>query len=41
MAEDIGSRLNREPWRPLAEMLLDEDAVAGNKIAAFVEMKVR
>ena len=34
------SRPNREPSRLLVEMLFAEHAVAGNKIAAFVEMKV-
>ena len=31
---------DREPSCLSAEMLLDEDAVAGNKMAAFKEMKV-
>ena len=39
--EIIGSRLNREPPRLSAEMLFVEDAVAGNQMPAFVEMKVR
>ncbi len=37
----IGSRPNREPSRLSAAMLFVQDAVAGNKMAAFVEMKVR
>ena len=37
----IGSRPNRELSRLSTEMLFVEDAVAGNKMAAFVEMKVR
>ena len=41
VAEIIGSRPNREPPCLSAEMLFVEDAVAGNKMAAFVEMKVR
>ena len=37
----IDSRPNREPPRPSAAMLFEEDAVAGNNMAAFVKMKVR
>ena len=40
VVEIIDSCATREPPRLLAEMLLDENAVAGNKMAAFVEMKV-
>ena len=41
VAGNIGSRPNRELSRLSAAMLFVEDAVAGNKMAAFVEMKVR
>ena len=41
VAGNIGSLSNREPSRLSAAMLFVEDAVAGNKMAAFVEMKVR
>ena len=40
VVEIIDSCATREPQRLSAEMLLDEDAVAGNKMVAFVEMKV-
>ena len=41
MAEIIGSRSSREPPRLSAEMLFVGDAVAGKKLVASVEMKVR
>ena len=41
VVEIIGSRPNEGVPASVAEMLFVEDAVAGNKMAAFVEMNVR